>query len=259
MAVELTVEDGVGEILLSRPEVKNAMDVELLEALDGRLDELVASGARVAVLAGADGAFCAGADLALVRRAFEGDTEAVLGRLVDTLHPLIGKIRALPFPVVAALEGPAVGAGMGLALAADLRIAARSAKLVPGYFGIGASPDGGVSYFLTRALGSARAVALVLRNRPLGADELLGSGLAEAVVDDGQALEAARQLATEVAGTPPLALLRLRRLADSATTADLGAQLDHERRLVSELWPTRDFREGVAAFLERRRPEFTGE
>lgn len=259
MAVHSTLHDGVGTVILDRPDVRNAIDLETLALIGSGLDDLRAQGAKAVVLAGAGGAFCAGADLDLVRSAFTGDTETVLGSLVDTLHPLIRKIRALPLPVIAAVEGPAVGAGAGLALAADLLVVGASAKLVPGYFGIGASPDGGVSYFLTRSLGAARTASMVIRNRPLGADELLAAGIAESKVADGTALDAAIELARSVVGTPPLALLRLRRLIDTATAQGLDEQLDLERQLVAELWYTHDFREGVGAFLERRRAEFTGE
>lgn len=259
MPVQLSVDGAVAAVEIDRPDVRNAIDVETVRGLDDAIGRAIDQGARALVLAGHGGkAFCAGADLGLVRTAFDGDAPSVLGPLVDELHALIRRIRSLPLPVVAALEGPAVGAGMGLALSADLRVAGRSAVLVGGYFGIGASPDGGVSYFLTRALGGARATSLVLRNRPLRADDLLAAGLVEEVVDDGDAVGTARRLAEEVAGVPPLALVRLRALVDAATTQMIGAQLDAERQAVAELWPSADFREGVGAFLERRSPTFTG-
>ena len=259
MSVSYSIADHVALAEIDRPDVRNAIDIATLEALDKAVSRAVDDGARALVLAGRGSAFCAGADLGLVRQAFDGDAPSVLGPLVDTLHALIRRIRSLPLPVVAGIEGPAVGAGMGLALSADLRIAARSAVLIPGYFGIGSSPDGGVSYFLTRALGAARATALTVRNRPLRADDLLAAGLVEEVVDDGAAVEAARALAIELAATtPPLALVRLRSLVDQATVRGLDAQLDAERDGVSELWPSADFREGVGAFLERRRPSFSG-
>jgi len=245
-------------VLLNRPEVRNALDLPTIRDLRQALDEVTAKRARALVLAGAGRAFCSGADLAALRQAFDGDTSAVLGPMVEALHGLIRQMRETPVPIVAALEGPAVGAGMGMALAADLRVAARSAIFLPGYFGIGASPDGGVSYFLTRALGGARSASLVLRNRALGAEDLLSLGLAEQVVEDGDALATAHRLAEEVASTPPLSLVRLRRLVDLATTQGLGLQLDAEEHLVAELWSSADFREGVTAFIERRRPEFTG-
>lgn len=258
MTVSTTIESGVARVELNRPDVRNAINIESLEALDEALTQVEADGARAVVLAGRGVNFCAGADLALVKSAFAGNAAATLGPLVESLHRVIRHLRTLPMPVVAALEGPAVGAGMGLALAADLRVAGRSALLIPGYFAIGASPDGGVSYFLTRALGGTRAASLILRNQPLTAQDLLDSGLAEEVVDDGAAVAAATDLAASVAGSPPLALLRMRTLVDSATTNDMATQLDRERDLVAELWATTDFREGVGAFLERRRPTFTG-
>lgn len=258
MGVVTSVEGGVATILLDRPEVRNAFDLDLIEGIGEAVSELAARGVRAAVLAGAGEAFCAGVDLRYVREALEGDAEAVLTPLVDALHRVVRRLRDAPFPVVAALEGPAVGAGMGLALAADVRVAGRSAVLIPGYFGIGASPDGGVSYFLTRAAGGARAAAAILRNRTLDAAELAAWGLVEEVVEDGQALKASLELAARLASVPPLALVRLRRLVDAATTHGLVDHLDLEKQLVAELWPTADFREGVGAFVERRKPQFEG-
>jgi 2-(1,2-epoxy-1,2-dihydrophenyl)acetyl-CoA isomerase len=251
----VTSADGVASLELDRPDALNAMDPGLLERLSERLDEAVRDGARAAVLAGEGRAFCAGADLALVRSALQGDPTP-LATLVDTLHPLIRRLREAPFPIVAALEGPVVGAGMGLALAADLRVAARSATLVPGYMRIGTSPDGGVSAFLTRALGGPRTLSLLLRNRRLGAEDMLALGLAEEVVDDGEAVAAAHALAASVANTSSAALLQTRSLIDSATTLSLSDQLDRERELVSRMWGADDFREGVSAFLEKRSPRF---
>jgi 2-(1,2-epoxy-1,2-dihydrophenyl)acetyl-CoA isomerase len=194
-----------------------------------------------------------------VRQAFEAEDPAtVLAPLVDALHDLIKAMRALPFPVVAAVEGPAVGAGMGLALATDVRVIATSAIFLPGYMAIGASPDGGTSYFLARSLGGARAASAYLRGKPLPSELLAAAGLADEVVEDGEALSTAEGVAQELAGTPPLALVRMRTLVDRAPTQSLDAQLDLERDLVAELWPSHDFREGVGAFLERRRPTFEG-
>ena len=248
---------GVASLALDRPDALNALDIGLLERLSASLDKAIAEGARAAVLSGQGRAFCAGADLDLVRAALAGDT-TLLARLVDTLHPLIRRLREAPFPIVAALEGPVVGAGMGLALAADLRVVGRSATLVPAYLRIGTSPDGGVSAFLTRALGGPRTLALFLRNRRLTADEMHAAGLAESVVDDGEAGAAAHELAATLTGTAPLALQQTRDLVDSATRLSLSDQLDRERELVSRMWTAEDFREGVSAFLEKRAPRFVG-
>jgi 2-(1,2-epoxy-1,2-dihydrophenyl)acetyl-CoA isomerase len=258
VALQLSLADGVGMIELDRPEQLNALTVEVASSLGPAAEELVAGGARALVLAGRGPAFCAGADLSLVHRALAEEPASVLTPLVEGLHDSLRRIRRVPVPVIAAVEGPAVGAGMGLALAADLRVFGRTARLVPGYMGIGASPDGGVSYFLTRMLGSARAAALLMRNRPVGADEALALGLAESVADDGTALDAARELAASLTTLPPLALQRVRELVDRATVQGLDEQLDLEQQRVSELWDTFDFREGVGSFLERRPPKFQG-
>lgn len=255
-----TDRSGITTIAITRPEVRNALTVDAMRELRTAFSTAIDAGdTRAVVLHGSEGSFCAGADLSLVRSALDGDAPSVLGPMVTELHDAIRVIRSAPFPVVAAIEGFAVGAGMGLALAADARVTDVDARLVPGYFGIGASPDGGVSYFLARALGAARATALILRNQPLDADTMASFGLVEEVVAPGQAIEAASALAQQVAGAPPLALVRLRRLVDDATAQSLTAHLDAERDAVAELWATHDFQEGVSAFLERRSPTFLGE
>lgn len=257
VAVEM-LDGDIATVTLTRPDAMNAITVELVHDLGDAFADLESNGARAAVLSGEGRCFCAGADLALVRSALAGDASAVLAPLVDSLHRTLRVVRGLPFPLVAAVEGPAVGAGMGLALAADLRIASESAQLVPGYLAIGASPDGGVSYALTRALGGARALSVIVRNRTLRADELVALGLVEEVVPRGQAVARAIEVAREVAGLPPMALQRTRTLVDRATTNSLGEQLDLERELISQLWDSHDFTEGVSAFLEKRTPVFEG-
>ncbi|MFD7407821.1 enoyl-CoA hydratase/isomerase family protein [Streptomyces sp. NPDC059866] len=259
MSLETSLTDQVGTIELNRPKRMNALTVELVESLGDAAASLVESGARALVLTGRGPTFCAGADLSLVDQALAADPHTVLKPLVSGLHDSIKRLRDLPVPLVAAVEGPAVGAGLGLALTADLRVLGKGARLIPGYMGIGSSPDGGVSYFLTRMLGSARAASLLLRNRPVTADEAIALGLADSVAEQGSATEAAQQLAATLTGTPPLALLRVRELVDRATLLGLEEQLDLEQQRVTELWDTHDFTEGVRAFLERRKPEFRGD
>jgi len=258
VSLHLALDDGIGQVVLARPEAMNSLTVDLVDEIGEAFASRRAAGARAAVLAGEGRCFCAGADLSLVRSALRGDAAGILAPLVDHLHAVIRLIRQLPFPVVAAVEGPAVGAGMGLALSADLRVVGASATFVPGYLGIGASPDAGVSYFLTRSLGAARAASIVLRNRPLDAHQLLANGLADEVVADGTTLTAALALARSLASLPPLALVRTRQLIDQATTQDLDHQLDLERELVAQLWDTKDFTEGVTAFLEKRAAHYEG-
>jgi len=259
MDVRGELRDGVGLLELNRPDQMNALTVDLATGLGAEAERLVAEGARALVLAGSGPAFCAGADLGIVRQALDGDPHAALEPLVAGLHDSIRRLRALPVALVAAVEGPAVGAGLGLALTADLRVLAEGARLIPGYVGIGSSPDGGVSWFLTRALGAQRATRVLMLNETLRAEAAQQLGLADEVVPDGTAVEAAVAMATTLAGLPAQALVRLRELTDAATTQGLGDHLDHEQRLVTELWETHDFREGVTAFVERRAAEFTGE
>lgn len=259
MDVEASRSGTVGLVEINRPDRMNSLTVEVVGGIGAAARTLVEQGARAIVLAGRGPTFCAGADLGLVHDALSGDTEAVLTPLVDGLHSSIRTLRSLPVPLVAAVEGPAVGAGLGLALCADLRVVGADARFVPGYSAIGSSPDGGVSYFLTRMVGPARAVRILLDNQTLDPEAATALGLADEVVESGTAVDAAVRTAERVgAATAGPALLRLRELVDASTTQGLSAHLDHEQRLVSELWETHDFREGVTAFLERRAPDFNG-
>lgn len=253
------VDNGVGVLELARPAQLNALTVPMAAGLGTAAEDAVRRGARALVIAGRGSAFCAGADLSLVDAALQGDAHAALTPLVAGLHASLRQLRALPVPVVAAVEGPAVGAGLGLALAADVRVMAAGARLVPGYLAIGASPDGGVSYLLPRMIGAARAMSLILTNRTVPAEEAVRLGLAETVVADGAALAEAGSLAARLAGSAPLALLRVRELLDSASTHGFAEHLDLEQQRVTELWDTHDFVEGVTAFVQRRRPSFRGD
>ena len=249
---------GIAVVTLDRQDTLNALTIELIDEVRMGLKDAVTRGAGALVIAGAGRAFCAGADLGVVRSALESGPAPVMGPLIDSLNALMLELRSAPFPTIVAIEGVAVGAGMGLALAADLRVASKSARLVPGYFRIGASPDGGLTYLLIRALGVARTTSLILRNRSINSSEMLAHGLIEEIVEDGEALTAGHALATEVLGSPSLALLQLRRLLDLATVNAFEQQLDAERQSITAIWKTADFREGVTAFLEHRRPSFTG-
>jgi 2-(1,2-epoxy-1,2-dihydrophenyl)acetyl-CoA isomerase len=256
--VDLRVEDGIAWLVLRRPENRNALEPALVQAAVEALDGLP-EGAGALVLAAEGPAFCVGADLAFFQRATtSGHADEVLTPLLVAMHTIARKLRALPIPTVAAVEGAAAGAGVGLACACDLRVVGESTVFVPAFTAIGLSPDSGTSYHLTRALGSMGANAAFLRNRKLGAFELLTVGLADEVAPDGEVWATAQRLAGEVAGAAPGALLATRRLVDSAPTHTFDEHLDAEAASIKSLWNSPDVTEGVTAFVERRRPRFGG-
>jgi 2-(1,2-epoxy-1,2-dihydrophenyl)acetyl-CoA isomerase len=257
-AVEITVEDGIGWLTLRRPETRNPMNPEFVDGTLAALDA-VPDGAGALVVFGEGPAFSVGGDIKFFSAALtEGDIGGRLPPLLAGIHSIMRKLRAVPVPTVAAVEGPAAGGGIGLACACDLRVIGTSTVFVPGFGALGLSPDSGTSYHLTRALGSAAANAAFLRNRRITATELAACGLADEVVPDGEVRAAAHRLAREVAGAAPAALLATRRLVDAAAGHSFDEHLDDEAKTITGIFPTDDFAEGVSAFLERRRPKFTG-
>ncbi|HET9770161.1 MAG TPA: enoyl-CoA hydratase-related protein [Acidimicrobiia bacterium] len=257
-SVEIRVEDGIGWLVLRRPETRNALEPAFIKEAVAALDT-VPDGIGALVLAAEGPAFCVGADLQLFHRAVSsGQVDELLAPLLVAMHTITRRLRELPVPTVAAVEGPAAGAGVGLACACDLRVVGESTVFVPAFCALGLSPDSGTSYHLTRALGSVAANAAFLRNRRLPAAELAARGLADEVAPDGQVWAAAGRLAAEVAGAAPGALLATRRLVDAAPGHSFDEHLDAEERTIKSLWGSADVVEGVSAFVERRRPRFAG-
>lgn len=256
--VDVKLEDGIAWLVLRRPKTRNALDAPLVEAAIAALDNLP-DGARALVVAAEGPAFCVGADLNMFHAATSsGRADELLAPLLVAMHSITRKLRALPIPTVAAVEGAAAGAGVGLACTCDLRVVGESTVFVPAFTAIGLSPDSSTSYHLTRALGSVGANAVFLRNRRLGAFELMTCGLADEVAPDGEVWAAAQHLAGEVAGAAPAALLATRRLVDAAPGHSFDEHLDDEEATLRSVWGTADAAEGVAAFVERRRPKFQG-
>jgi len=253
-AVETTREGAVLTITLNRPDVLNAFNAELHRGFAAALRDARDGGVRAVVITGAGRGFCVGQDLTEFREA-AGDIAA---RLRDNYHPNIRAIRALEKPVIAAVNGAAAGAGMSLACACDLRIAADSATFVPAFINIGLIPDSGGSYFVTRILGPARAFEWLASGKRLTAAEAHAWGLVSEVTEAAELPARAAELGAQLADLPTRGVGMTKRLLDHAVTASLEDQLEREAQLQAAATRTEDFKEGVAAFLEKRPPRFRG-
>jgi 2-(1,2-epoxy-1,2-dihydrophenyl)acetyl-CoA isomerase len=252
--VETARDGGVLTITLNRPDVLNAFNAAMHAGLAAALKEARDAEVRAVVLTGAGRGFCVGQDLTEFREA-PGD---IADRLRAQYHPNITAIRALEKPVLASVNGPAAGAGLSLACACDLRIAADSATFVPAFIGIGLVPDSGGTFFVTRIVGQARAFEWLTSNRKLTATEAHAWGLVSEVVEAEKLPARAAELAAGMAAAPTRGIGMTKRLLDRAAATTLREQLELEAQLQSAATKTDDFREGVAAFLEKRPPSFEG-
>jgi 2-(1,2-epoxy-1,2-dihydrophenyl)acetyl-CoA isomerase len=245
---------GVRILTLNRPDALNALNAELRHDLLAAINAARRDDAtRAVMITGAGRGFCAGADL----RGGTGEREFRLV-LSAEYNPLIQAIRELPKPVVAAVNGVAAGAGVSLALAADLVVAADDARFVPAFNRIGLVPDSGLARVLVRSLGRHRAMEILLGERQLGAAEARDLGLVSAVVPSGELDRAARELAARVAGGPTRAIGMTKRLLNASEDATLADALAAEAALQELAGRTEDHAEGVAAFGEKRDPRFNG-
>ena len=253
------VVDGVGVLTLNRPEARNALSAEMKQALAALLPRLGADTAVGCVLlTGAGAAFCAGGDTKLMARQGRPPAPRARKRALRREHAALRDLYRLPKPTLAALPGPAAGAGLGLALACDLRFMAESAFIRSAYARLALSGDYGVSWFLTRLAGAAKARELMFAGERVSAQECLRLGLANRVLPDAALRNAALNFARHLALGPPRALRRMKRILRRAETAPLETVLALEADAMVQSATDDDYLEAVRAFQQQRAPRFSG-
>jgi 2-(1,2-epoxy-1,2-dihydrophenyl)acetyl-CoA isomerase len=252
--VETRRDGAVLTITLNRPEVLNALNEAMHEGLAGALQQAVEQDVRAVVITGAGRGFCVGADVSELPR----EPQAIGELLRSRFNPNIRMICRLEKPVIAAVNGPAAGAGLALAMACDLRLAAESASFVPAFLGIGLIPDSGLTHILPRVIGPAAAFEWLVSGRRMAAAEAAERGLVSRVVPDDELAAATTALTDDLVRKPTVAVGLTKRLIGHAGEMTLDEQLDLEAKLQAVAAGTMDFAEGIAAFLEKRPPDFTG-
>jgi 2-(1,2-epoxy-1,2-dihydrophenyl)acetyl-CoA isomerase len=257
-SILVSLDAGVLGITLNRPEKLNAFNPEmhqlLRKALEQALDEVAV---RAVLLTGAGRGFCAGQDLAERKVSSEAPLDLSVS-LGSHYNPLVRRLRELPKPVVCAVNGVAAGAGANIALACDLVIAARSASFVQSFARLGLVPDSGGTWFLPRLAGSARAMGLALLGEPLSAEQAERWGLIWKAIDDEKLPSEATSLARTLASGPTRGYGLVKKALRASWGNSLDAQLDLERDLQREAGLTQDYREGVSAFLQKRKADYKG-
>ena len=257
--IKLEKSNGVANLTLNRPDRLNSFNVQMHEELQSALDDIATDDyTRCLMITGEGRGFCAGQDLG--DRAVTADGEAPdLGMSVEKFYnPLIRRITNLKMPVVCALNGVAAGAGASLVMACDIVIAARSASFILSFAKVGLVPDSGSSWHFTRALGLPRAKALAMLGNKLKAEQAEQWGLIYQVVDDENLSAEVAKLTSYLAIQPTEALANIKELVHSSFDFSLNEQLERERKAMQHLGRSHDYKEGVAAFMEKREPRFKG-
>ncbi|MFD6097468.1 enoyl-CoA hydratase/isomerase family protein [Nocardiopsis flavescens] len=256
-AAEFSEADGLAVVRLHRPALTRQVKEELLAALRGAA---ASTTARAVLLLGSDRAFCVGQDLAEHARVLEEAPDQALTTVREHYNPIVLALESIQVPVVVGIGGACVGAGLGFALAGDVRVAARRARFGTAFTGIGLASDSGLASRLATALGRARAMELMLLGTVFGADRALELGLVTEVVDDDAWEERAREVAAGLAAGPTAALVAAKREVAAAAEGvrPLAELLEEEADLQNQLGVTADHAGAVRAFLDKRKPTFTG-
>ena len=249
------VDGAVATITLNRPDVLNALNTALMLALREAVEKAAADAAiRAVVVTGAGRGFSAGADLA----SSSGGTGNAGTTLRERYHPVILAMRAMPKPIISAVNGVAAGAGMSIAMAGDIILAGRSASFLQAFSKIGLVPDAGSTWFLPRYVGDVRARAMAILADRISAQDAQSFGLVWQVHEDAELLPKAQEMAQRLAAMPTRAYAMIKQALNASHQRDLATQLELEADLQVEAGKTEDFREGVAAFLQKRPPQFKG-
>ena len=254
MSVKYQLDGDVAVITLNRPNRFNAIEITLAR---GIIDFIERAGieARAVVLTGEGKAFCSGADLSVLQSDDEEGPD--LAEFLDNVfHPMVHALTDAPVPVVAAVNGVAAGAGLGAALGCDIRVMAESAFLTSAFTAIGLAPDSGTTYWLPQHIGVSKAIELAMTNKRVPADEAYRLGLCAEVVPDADVVAKALELAKSLADMVPDSLVTTRNLIRGATSLTFKEALQEEKREQGRLGKTAEHREGVAAFMEKRKPDY---
>jgi 2-(1,2-epoxy-1,2-dihydrophenyl)acetyl-CoA isomerase len=261
--LEIEVAGQVGTLTLNRPDALNAMSPEMIGELTIAAAWLAdRAPIRALIVTGAGRAFCSGGDVNWFKRGVDdpdADLPSEVRRGAEALHQAIVDFRRVPFPTIAAVNGPAAGAGMSMALSCDIRIASEDCFFAVAYGRIGASPDGGMTYFLPRVLGPAKALELALNDPNLDARAALEAGLVSEVVPADQLIPRAREKAEKLAAKAPYYVRMAKRLLHESIEHSLTDHLQLERHGIADSMATEDLRRGVTAFFAGEEPEFKGD
>ena len=256
---DLDTNTNVATVTLNRPDAANSLNLEMAEELAQVANTCDTNPAvRAVIITGAGKMFCAGGDVQSFGDA--GDGLAMLAKnITSALHSAISRFSRMRAPLIVAVNGTAAGAGFSIALSGDIVLSASNAKFTMAYTGIGAAPDGSSSYFLPRVVGHRRAMELMLTNRLLSAEEAVEWGIVNRAIPPEELLDAANTLAEQLASGPTNSFGEVKKLLHMSSNNGLETQMEAESRAISSMLVSKDGREGVGAFLAKRKPTFTGE